>query len=454
MKKKGRALKPTQLVSIGFFGLIALGGILLMMPFASADGEMTPFLPAFFTSTSAVSLTGLNVLDTEFHWSTAGKFIIAALIQLSGFGIMSLTSLAGMILTGRLGIASRMNAAAEGRTQTMGGVRSTLAATLGITVLCEGVVAVLLASRLHNRYGVDFLDAVGQGWFYAISSFNNAGFGLKSQNLVPYVADFWIIIPIAFSIIIGGLGFPVVRELWARARRRVRRRIRPHLLMHLSVTSMITVIGTVLLLGVGWVAIACLEWNKALAGLSVPAKVLASFFQAVTPRTAGFNSVDYGQFHPSSLFLTDILMFIGGGSAGTAGGVKITTIMVLLAAMMAEFRGEEFTVIGRRRIHQSVVRQAMTVFALGILLVTVGTMSMMLIEDNIAGSKLLFEVTSAFGTVGLTTGITPILAAPSQVILMVLMYLGRIGPITLVTALASRRQQRRFKYPEERPFIG
>ena len=191
-----------------------------------------------------------------------------------------------------------------------------------------------------------------------------------------------------------------------------------------------------------------------MAGMSAGDKILSAFFQSVTPRTAGFNSLDYGTFHPSTLFITDIMMFVGGGSAGTAGGIKIPTLLVLVAAMIAEFRGESDTVIGHRKISYSVVRQAMTVFALGIMLVVIGVMSLMLIENNVTGSQILFEVTSAFGTVGLSTGITQSLAVPSQIILCFIMYLGRIGPITLVTALAGQDNARRFSYPEERPFIG
>ncbi|WP_337448090.1 TrkH family potassium uptake protein [Corynebacterium pseudokroppenstedtii] len=454
----GRSLNPTQLVSIGFFGLIVIGALALMMPFSSVTHTVTDPLTATFTSTSAVSLTGLTVVDTGGHWSTTGKIIIATLIQLSGLGIMSLTSLAGMILTGRFGLRLRMNAAAEGRTLSIGDVKSTLIATLGFTALVEGAVTLMLASRFANKYGMSVDRAMGEGLFHAISSFNNAGFGLRKDNLVPYAADAWILLPLAGSIIIGGLGFPVLRELVTRLRIRVSRgwnwSNRDKRVGHLSVTSRLTLIGTAVLVLGGWLVIGVLEWNKAMSGMPIGEKILTAFFQSVTPRTAGFNSVDYGQFHPSTLFITDIFMFIGGGSAGTAGGIKISTLLVLVAAMIAEFRGETDTVIGHRKISYSVVRQAMTVFALGIMLVAVGVISLMLIENKFTGSQILFEVTSAFGTVGLTTGITPSLQGSSQIILCFIMYLGRIGPITLVTALAGQDKARRFSYPEERPFIG
>lgn len=453
-----RPLNPTQLVSVGFFGLIITGGVALMMPFSSAQHTVTNPVAALFTSTSAVSLTGLNVVDTGAHWSIVGKVIIATLIQLSGLGIMSLTSLAGMVLTGRLGLRSRMNAAAEGRTLSIGDVRSTLFATLAFTTLVEGIVTLMLASRFAHRYGMTTGHALGEGLFHAISSFNNAGFGLRKDNLVSYATDAWILLPLAGSIIIGGLGFPVLRELATRTRIRVSRgwgwADRDRQLGHLSVTSQLTLIGTAVLLIGGWIAVSVLEWDKAMAGMSAGDKILSAFFQSVTPRTAGFNSLDYGTFHPSTLFITDIMMFVGGGSAGTAGGIKIPTLLVLVAAMIAEFRGESDTVIGHRKISYSVVRQAMTVFALGIMLVVIGVMSLMLIENNVTGSQILFEVTSAFGTVGLSTGITQSLAVPSQIILCFIMYLGRIGPITLVTALAGQDNARRFSYPEERPFIG
>ncbi|WP_238596656.1 TrkH family potassium uptake protein [Corynebacterium heidelbergense] len=456
MKERNGAprVKPTQLVTGGFFGLIMVGALLLSLPVASASGEATPFFHSMFTATSAVCVTGLVVVDTGTHWSTFGQVIIVLLIQLGGFGIMSLTSLAGMLLTGKLGLRQQMNAAAEGRSGNIGNVRRTISATLRLTATVEFIVAVILVIRFRQEYGMSLGRAMWEGLFHAVSAFNNAGFGLRSDSLVPYVGDAWIIIPLAGALIIGGLGFPVLAELVIKVKRSWRfRRVGGHP-MRLSVTSRITLWCTAFLIVVGSVAVGLAEWTHAMQGLPVHTKVLAAFFQGVSPRTAGFNSLDYAELHPATLIITDMLMFVGGGSAGTAGGVKITTVAIMLAAAFAEFRGDNATTIGGRRIEDTVVRQAMTVAAAGVILVVFSVVAVEIMDVQFTSDQIMFEVISAFGTVGLSTGITAQLTAGSQAVLMMLMFLGRVGPITLVTALASRNRKRRYDLPSERPFIG
>mgnify|MGYP002711985295 FL=1 len=426
------------------------------MPFASADGTPTALMSALFTATSATTLTGLVIEDTGSHWSLAGQLIVLALIQAGGLGIMSITSLTGMLLTGRVKLRTRYSTAAEGRPIFEDGVRRTLVATLLLTVFFEGAVAVLLFARFTTVYGMSVPRAAWEGVFHAISAFNNAGFGLRSDSLISYNTDGWILIPLAGALMIGGLGYPVLSELVRRGRERFRGWLRgtPVSSRRLSITTRMTLKGTAVLVLTATLLIVALEWHGFLAEMPTGTKWLNAFFSGVTPRTAGFNSIDYADAHPITLMVTDIYMFIGGGSAGTAGGIKVTTAIVLLAAMTAEFRGRDDTTVGHRTVPKTVVRQAMTVAAAGVVAVTAGIATLRLCDPQFTADQVTFEVFSAFATTGLSTGITADLSTPSQLALCLLMYLGRIGPFTLVAALALRNIPRRFDYPTERPFIG
>lgn len=449
-------LRAAQTAAAGFLGLILGGALLLTFPFASAAGETTDFLPALFTTTSAVSLTGLIVVDTGSHWSLSGQIIVLSLIQLGGLGIMSLTTLMGMLLTGKVNLRSRQIVAAEGHPLSLGGVKKTLIAVLLLTVSIEAVVALVLSFRFAVDYGMSPLRSVWEGIFHAVSAFNNAGFGLRSDSLVPYASDAWILLPLAGALIIGGLGYPVLAELVQRLVERLRfwRQGPVPGARRLSITTRMTLSGTAVLLVLGTIMVAVLEWNGVLKEMGVQTKLLSAFFQGTAPRTAGFNSVDYAELNPVTLMGTNLLMFIGGGSAGTAGGIKITTVIVLLAAMTAEFRGRAETTLWHRSIPLAVVRQAMTVAAAGVGVVALGVGSVRLLDPEFSADQVTFEVISAFATVGLSTGITADLSGASQLILCLLMYLGRIGPITLVAALAAHNIALRFRYPVERPFIG
>ncbi|SDR68992.1 TrkH family potassium uptake protein [Corynebacterium timonense] len=440
-----RRLGPARLTTAGFLALILVGTVLLCLPFSSADGQATAPLPALFTATSATTLTGLVVVDTGSHWSVWGQLIVLCLIQVGGFGIMSVATLTGMLITGRVSLRSRRSTAAEGRPISGEGVRATLVATLVLTAACEAVVAVTLGLRFAITYDMPALRAAWEGVFHAVSAFNNAGFGLRSDSLVSYNTDAWVLLPLAGALMIGGLGFPVLSELYSRAVHGPRR---------LSVTTRITLVGTLVLVVSATALVALSEWRGVLADMPLGVKLLNAFFSGVTPRTAGFNSVDYGQAHPITLMLTDIYMFIGGGSAGTAGGIKITTAIVLLGAMFAEFRGRGETVVAKRSVPASAVRQALTVAAAGLAAVALGVAALRVFDPEFTADQVAFEVVSAFATVGLSTGITAQLSAASQCVLCVLMFLGRVGPFTLVAALAAHNVARRFDYPKERPFIG
>lgn len=281
--------------------------------------------------------------------------------------------------------------------------------------------------------------------FHAISAFNNAGFALFSVNMMGFVTDPYICLPICAAIIFGGIGFPVLRELSRRLRGPVR----------WSLHTKLTVLMTGILLIGGWVFMAVSEWgnSKTLGALDVPGRLLASFFHAVQPRTAGFNSLDVGAMSDETLLGTDVLMFIGGGSAGTGGGIKVTTFALLLFVIVAEARGEQSVTIFRRRIDPRVIRQALTVALLAVTGMVGGATLLMWMTDHRL-SLVLTEVISALGTVGLSANVTPTLPEAAQLVLVALMFVGRLGPVTLVSALAMREHTRKYEYPEERPLIG
>lgn len=447
---------PARLTALGFLALILTGTALLTLSVASADGTSTAPMSALFTATSATTLTGLVTEDTGSHWSIFGQLVVLTLIQIGGLGIMSITSLTGMLLTGRVKLRARYSTAAEGRPMLEGGVKRTLVATLLLTFFFEALVAVILGVRFATTYGMPLGRAAYEGVFHAISGFNNAGFGLRSDSLISYNHDGWILIPLAGALMVGGLGYPVLAELVRRIRERVRGRLKgtPVSSRRLSITTRMTLKGTAFLVVSATLLVAMLEWRGFLSGMPLGVKWLNAFFSGVTPRTAGFNSIDYADAHPITLMVTDIYMFIGGGSAGTAGGIKLTTATVLLAAMAAEFRGRASTALGHRSLPKGVVRQAMTVAAAGLGAVTFGVATLRICDPQFTADQVNFEVISAFATTGLSTGITADLSTPSQLALCLLMYLGRIGPFTLVAALALRNASRRFDYPTERPFIG
>ncbi len=445
-------------VALGFLGVIAAGTALLSAPWSSVDGSVTPLSDALFTATSATCLTGLITVDTATHWSAAGQVTVMALIQLGGLGFMTMASLLGLIVAGRLGLRQRLGATAEGRGIELGEVAWVVRATVLFTLVVEVLVATVLTLRFRSGYGYGWGRATWEGVFHAISGFNNAGFALYSDNVVGFAADAWVLLPLAFALMIGGLGFPVLLE----GARRVRARLENRPQRRWSLTSRYTLLGTAFLVPAGMAMVAFGEWNGALARAggvdgaepTTPVRLLNAFFAGVSPRTAGFNAVDYAHFHPSTLMGTDILMFIGGGSGGTAGGVKITTAAVLIAAILAEVRGDDSVISHGRVVGRRVVRQSLAVLAAGLALVVGSTMALLFIAPQFSTDQLLFEVISAFATVGLSTGITGDLPVAAQMILIPLMFAGRVGPLALATALAARSRGRLYDYPEERPFIG
>lgn len=423
---------PARLVVFGFGTATVVGTLLLMLPVASESRTVTAPVSALFTAVSAVCVTGLVVVDTESHWSLFGELVILGLIQIGGLGIMTLASVFGLLVARRMGLRMQLIAQTETKTVRLGESRRVVVGVLRMSLLIEALTALALTARFMIGYDQTGWRGVYLGIFHAVSAYNNAGFALYADSLIGFATDPWIIVPISAALIIGGLGFPVIFEVSRSLRRTTTPGPRAR---RWSLHTRITLTTYALLAAVGIVSMIAFEWtNPATLGpLSVHDKLLVGGFHGVTPRTAGFNSLDVGAMHSSTLLITDTLMFIGGGSAGTAGGIKVTTFALLAFVIMAEIRGEPTVHVMGRRLAAPVQRQAITGMDL---------------------DAVLFEVVSAFGTVGLSTGITADIPDPGLIVLIVLMFLGRLGPITLATALALRHRRRRYELPEERPIVG
>lgn len=436
---------PARLVPLAFLAAIVAGTLLLSLPLARAGPDAAPPLTALFTAVSAVCVTGLVTVDTGAYWSGFGEAVIAALIQVGGFGIMTMATLLGLLIAGRLRLSERLIAQTETKSLGLGEVKAVVIRVGVISLAVEAVVALVLAARYRWSYDYGLGEAVWHGVFHSIAAFNNAGFGLEADSLEGFVGDPVIMLPIASAVIIGGIGFPVLTELLRRARRPA----------SWSTHTKLTVGGTGVLLVAGFVAYLVGEWNnaKTLGPLSFGDKILAAFFSGVQPRTAGFNSLPVGDLNPETWIITDVLMFIGGGSAGTAGGIKVTTFLLLAFVIWAEIRGEPDVSVFGRTIAPSTQRQALTVALLGVGAVAGGTLAILFFDGHPL-DRVLFEAVSAFATVGLSTGITAELSAPSQLVIIFLMYIGRVGTIAVAAALALRLRRRRYRYPEERPIVG
>jgi len=441
----GTLSHPAQVIAAAFAGTVLAGTALLMLPIAKVGPGGATFLEALFTATSAVCVTGHIIVDTPVFWTPFGHGVILLLIQIGGIGVMSIATLLGLLVARRLGLRTRLTAVSETHTVGIGDVRRVLVRVVIIALVAEAIVAVALSARWWLGYDYALGDALWYGLFHAVSSFNNAGFALFSDSLMGFATDPFISLPISAAVIFGGLGFSVILELLRRFR-----------LPRLWTLNTVTVlIGTAALLVGGWVAITALEWSNpaTLGALEPHERVLAGFTAAVMPRTAGFNNLDIGAMHPATWLVHDALMFIGGGPAGTAGGIKITTFAVLFFIIVTELRGGTAVNMFGKRLPRSVHREAITVALLSVGIVALSTGAIMIMTGE-GMDRILFEVISAFATVGLSTGITASLPPAAQVILIILMFIGRLGPVALGSALALSRERRLYELPKERPIIG
>jgi trk system potassium uptake protein len=431
-------------VPLAFLAMIALGTALLMLPAATTGAGGAPFLTALFTATSAVCVTGLVVVDTPTYWSTFGQVAIMGMFQAGGFGIMTGATLLALLVAGRLNLGTRLVAHAETRTG-LGNVTGVIKVAVMATLAVELATAAALTLRLRGGYGMDWGEAAWHGLFQAVSAFNNAGFSTWSDSLTRFAADPVFILPVTLAVLLGGLGFPVMYEL------------RRHgvAFSRWSLHTKITVVGSGVLIAAGALAIGLYEWRnpETLGALDATGKLTSLLFHSAASRTAGFNTIDMGATTIESQAINWALMFIGGGSASTAGGIRVTTFFLLGFAVWAEISGNRDTVAFGRRIPEQSLRLAVAVVMLALTMLAGGTLALLSVTD-FPLQDVLFEAISAGFTVGLSTGITAQMPPAGQAILVALMFVGRVGLVTLATALALRGHTRLYRYPEERPIVG
>jgi Trk-type K+ transport system membrane component len=433
-------------VVVAAYGVAIAGGTaLLMLPVARRGPGGANVVEALFTATSSISLTGLAVVDTGSYWSGFGQAVILGLVQAGGLGIMTLTSVLAILLARRLGVRARLNVVAEARSIGVGDVRRVLLGVATASLLIEAAVSLVLTLRFATAYDEALPRAVWLGVFHGVEAFNNGGLSLYPDSLSRFVTDPWVLLPVDLAVVLGGVGFPVLFQL--------RRDLRVPRLW--TMNTRLVLFGTAVLLLVGTAVLTAQEWQNddTLGPLGVGSKLLAGFTTAVMPRSGGFNVIDIGEMRPGSWLVTDVLMFIGAGPAGTGGGIKVTTFLVLFFVIYAEARGEGAVNVFGKRLPRSVHRQATAVALLSVAGVIVPTL-VLLPLTRFSLDEVLFEVTSAFATVGLSTGITAELPTAGQLMLVALMFIGRLGPVTLASALALRQRRQLYDLPKERPVIG
>ncbi len=438
-------MRPERLLPLAFLLAIAVGTILLMMPWARRGPGGADLLTALFTSTSAVCVTGLTVVDTAVYWTFGGQVVIAGLIFVGGLGITAFATLIVLSLAGRVGLQTRLAAARETKTLALGDVGRVLVRVFVVLLVLQVVVATVLFLRFATTYDLPFGQALWDGVFHAVSATNNAGFSLFTTNLERFVADPVVVLAICVAIVVGGIGTPVLLEM----------RQSWHTPSRWSVHTRLTVWTTVALLLAGLAMMVLFEWDnpRTLGRLTTEGKVLGSIFHAVQPRTAGFNTVNVSAMEQETLFSTIVLMFIGGGSASTAGGIKVTTFAVLLFVVLAEVRGDSDVMVGRRRIATETQRQAVGVTLVALTVVAIGSMVIMA-SSSIPFGPAVFEATSAFGTVGLSIGVSAEAPTEGRLALIALMFIGRVGPVAAFSFFALRATKARYRYPEARPLVG
>ncbi len=441
-----RALQhPARIVPLAFLAAIAAGTALLVLPVSRPGPDGAPLLVALFTATSAACITGLAVVDTSSYWSPFGQSVILVLMQLGGFGILTLASLLGLVVSHRIGLRSRLLAQQEIGTVGLGDVRRLVRGVAVVMFTCEGLAAAVLTLRLFLGYDEPLGRALWHGVFHGVSAFTNAGFALYQDSFVRFVSDPWVCLPVFLAVLAGSLGFPVLYEVRHEWRRPA----------DWSIHTKLTVGTSVLLLPIMMAALLVFEWRnpRTFGSLDLGTKWLAALFQSIQPRSGGLNSVDFGAMREETWAVTDAMMFIGGGSASTAGGIKVTTFALLGYVIFAEIRGEPDVVVAQRRVAGSTQRLALSIALLGVGVTGVATLIVLSVSGFPLG-QVLFEVTSAFGTVGLSTGITADLPPSAQVVLVVLMFVGRVGIVVAASALALRSRSRLYRRPEERPLVG
>ncbi len=437
-----KKINPPIILVLGFGSLILIGAILLNLPIASKSGESVGFINSFFTSSSAVCVTGLVVKNTAEQWTTFGHVVIITLIQMGGLGFMTMATIIALILGKKITFSERLVIKEQLNQETMTGLVKLTKYVIWATFFIEGIGALILSTKFIPMHGL------GKGiWFsifHAISAFCNAGFDLMGNSLEPYVGDLTLNLTIALLVIIGGLGFSVYIDL---SRNRRFSRLRVHTKLVIFMTISLLLIGTILIF--------VMEYNnpETMLNLSVKDKVLASFFQSTITRTAGFNSVNLSGLRETTIVLMLILMFIGGSPGSTGGGIKTTTFGILVLTTISVIRGNKDVNLFKKRISQSIVNRALAIFMIGIVLVLSITLFLSFTEDaNFL--DLLFETTSAFATVGLSRSLSPNLTNIGKIIISLTMYAGRVGALTMAFAFAQKERVENYRYGEGNITVG
>ena len=435
--------KPELIISLSFLILILIGAILLTLPIASKSGKSIGFINALFTSASASCVTGLVVVNTTSYWSVFGKFVIILLIQMGGLGTMLIISLVSLMLGRKIGLTERLLIKEGAGLDSYSGIVKLSKNIIIFSLVVEFIGASVLYIRLNQIYG-SFTGLI-YSLFHSISAFCNAGFDIFGNSLVDFKGDLVINLSIAFLIIIGGLGYSVFYDIYKSRRFR---KLALHSKVALTITAFLILFGTI--------SFYLLE-NKEISmhGFTQKEKILSSFFMSVTSRTAGFNSLNIGLMKGSSVVLTILLMFIGASPASTGGGIKTTTFGVLVMSTFSVLRGDEEVSIFKKRIPMEVILRSITIFFLASGIVLFVSMVITLIEgEKFFFLDILYETVSAFGTVGITRGITPFLSNISKIILTFLMFIGRVGPTTVALGLLKRKNKKLTKYAKGKIIVG
>lgn len=433
---------PSFLIILSFFLVILTGGGLLSLPISSVSGVPTNFLDAYFTANSATCVTGLTVLDVGTHFSLFGLIVMIVLMQVGGLGYMTFSTFLILILRKKMFISEKLMVQESLNIYSTKDVIFVLRKIFAIVFAVEGIGAVILFLRWLPDFGAK--KALLYSVFHSISAFCNAGFALPANNvnLMPYVTDPVVNLVITSLIIIGGIGFIVISDILQNKR--------------LSLHSKVVIYTTLFLILSGTLVFYFIESGNlnTLQPLTFPQKIMASYFQAVTPRTAGFNTLAIDKLQGPTLLFMILLMFIGASPGGTGGGIKTTTFALILATIWATLKGFKDTILFKRRIPFQTVRRSFTITILAIALISFALFLLDFSETNKSLLSLIFEITSAFGTVGLSMGITPYLTSVGKIIIIVVMFIGRVGPLTLLIGLTMSQKDSKIEYPKEGISIG
>lgn len=438
--------QPARVLTVSFLGAILIGALLLSLPFSTTAGRIDP-VDALFTSASAVCVTGLTVNDTAKDFTAAGQAVILILIQLGGLGIMTFSTLILIAAGRKISVRDRLLIQSAFQPGIPQDFRSMLKSIFAFTFVLEACGAAALLPAFLSGHGV--FRAIWLSVFHSVSAFCNAGFVLFSDNLASFRGRVDVNLAVITLIILGGLGFPVLNELRLAARSRLAgREVRPSL--HLKLVLAAT--GVLILATFAFIFL--YESTRSMSAYSGRERFLASLFQAVTPRTAGFSTIDLNLLAPASILLIVLLMFVGASPASTGGGVKTTTAAVLVLYLRARLAGRDSTDAFKRSLTATTVTNALTLVALALAVIFLAWAGLLLAQPALGMKEALFEVYSAFGTVGLSLGITPRLTTAGKSIIILTMFVGRVGPLTTLYALSSPERFRRFRYAEENVLIG